>query len=409
MPAQPLYRRNLVAVTTASFIGFTGFTLVMPFLPLYIGQLGVRDIGETAMWAGLSLGVTPAITAALSPIWGRIADRFGRKLLVERSLLSCIVIMTAMAYATRPWQVFALRAVQGLFAGYGALTVAMAAESAPRDRMASAIGMVQTAQRLGPAFGPVIGGMLAAVVGLRYTFFVTSGVYAVAFLLVLVLYRERAASNDPGEQEAAERVPVAQILRSENFLLVLAVIFGIQFVDRSFGPILPLYVKSLDVAPSGVALVSGSLFSVAALASALGHHFCSRLLKRFNLRLVLVGGASLAAAALLVFMFARHLPLLGASLGLFGFGVGVTMTAAYAAGGAATPQRARATGFGFLSASSLSALAISPVVSGLLMATGIRTVFIVDLAGLGILVLVARNVTTGSRTRAATAWTAADE
>lgn len=409
MLTQPYSRRNLVAVTAASFVGFTGFTLVMPFLPLYIGQLGVQDIGETAMWAGLSLGVTPAITAALSPIWGRVADRFGRKLLVERSLLSCVVIMSAMAYATRPWHLFALRAVQGLFAGYGGLTVAMAAESVPRDRMASAIGMVQTAQRLGPALGPVIGGMLAGVVGLRYAFFVTGGIYAVAFLLVLVLYRERAAGADPGEQETAEPVPVAQVLRSENFLLVLAVIFGIQFVDRSFGPILPLYVKSLDVASSSVALVSGSLFSVAALAGALGHHFCSCLLKRFTLRLVLVGGASLAAAALLVFMSARHLPLLGASLGLFGFGVGVTMTAAFTAGGAATPQRARATGFGFLSASSLSALAISPVVSGLLMATGIRTVFIVDLACLAILVLVVSHMITGTRTRAATAWTADDE
>ena len=108
----------------------------MPFLPLYLHQLGVTDVGEIAMWSGISLGVTPALTALLAPLWGRLADRFGRKLMVERSLVSFVIVMAAMAFVTQPWHVFALRAIQGLFAGYGALTLAMAAESAPPGRMA---------------------------------------------------------------------------------------------------------------------------------------------------------------------------------------------------------------------------------------------------------------------------------
>jgi DHA1 family multidrug resistance protein-like MFS transporter len=172
------WRRNQFAVTAASFMGFTGFTLVMPFLPVYIQQLGVTDVGEIALWAGLSLGVTPAVTAVLSPFWGRLADRFGRKLMVERSLISFVLVMSAMAFVTRPWHIFALRAVQGVFAGYGGLTLAMAAESAPRDRLARAIGLVQSAQRLGPALGPVIGGVVAEVAGIRPAFFVTAIVTA---------------------------------------------------------------------------------------------------------------------------------------------------------------------------------------------------------------------------------------
>src|SRR5438045_3048536 len=138
------YRRNLFAVTAASFIGFMGFTLVMPFLPLFFHQLGVEGIGQVAMWSGLSLGVTPAMTALLSPLWGRLADRFGRKIMVERSLVSFVLIMGAMAAVTKPWHVFALRVVQGIFAGYGALSVAMAADSAPEGGMSQAIGTVQT-------------------------------------------------------------------------------------------------------------------------------------------------------------------------------------------------------------------------------------------------------------------------
>ena len=162
------WRRNQLAVTLAAFIGFTGFTLVMPFLPLYFEQLGVHDLGDVAIWSGLSLGVTPAIRAAMAPVWARVADRYGRKLMVARSLASFAVIMSLMALVDAPWQVFTLRAVQGLFAGYGAIAMTMAAESAPAEHVATAIGWVQTAQRLGPALGPVIGGVLAGWLGLRY-------------------------------------------------------------------------------------------------------------------------------------------------------------------------------------------------------------------------------------------------
>ena len=197
------FHRNLFAVTAVSFIGYTGFTLVMPFLPLYFQLLGVHDLGDIAMWSGLSLGVTPALTAMLAPLWGRLADRYGRKIMVVRSLVSFVIVMAAMAFVSRAWHVFALRAVQGLFAGYGALTLTMAADSAPRDRMAYAIGFVQTAQRLGPAIGPIIGGAVAQVVGMRNTFLVTSMFYLIAVLLVVFMYHERG--HTPGRRTGERR------------------------------------------------------------------------------------------------------------------------------------------------------------------------------------------------------------
>src|SRR5262249_59433421 len=84
------WKRNVYAVTAASFMGFTGFTLVMPFLPLFIGQLGVTDVGRVAIWTGVSLGVTPGLTALLAPAWGRLGDRYGRKIMVERSMISFV-------------------------------------------------------------------------------------------------------------------------------------------------------------------------------------------------------------------------------------------------------------------------------------------------------------------------------
>lgn len=379
------WRRNQFAVTAAAFVGYTGFTLVMPFLPLYIAQLGVRDVGEVATWSGLSLGITPALTALLSPFWGRVADRFGRKLMLERALASFVVVMTLMAFVTRPWQVFALRALQGLFAGYGGLTLAMAAESAPRDRMASAIGLVQTAQRLGPAIGPVIGGLVAALVGLRHSFFVTASFYLLALVIAATLYRERRGAT-PAKAETGVQAGFREVLGAPNFLLLLGVIFGMQYVDRSLGPILPLYIAQQGTPASRVPMVAGLLFSVVACSAALGHHLCGRVLKRRPARPVMMAGSGGAAVAILAFGLAQPTWALALALVGFGVSVGATMTAAYTAAGSKIPSGAHGTAFGLLTGAALTGLALSPVLSGMIGAVHMRMVFLLDV-GIAALVL----------------------
>ncbi len=385
------WRRNQFAVTAASFVGFTGFTLVMPFLPLYIRQLGVTDVGEIALWTGVTLGVTPALTALCSPFWGRVADRFGHKLMVERALLSFVVVMAAMAYVTRAWHLLALRAALGLFAGYGALTLSMAARSVPRERMAQAIGTVQTAQRLGPALGPVIGGTLAPLVGLRNAFLVAAGFYALAFCVVLLLYHEPRPAGGPRDDRGA-RVSFRSILAFENFLLLMLVIFGLQFVDRSFGPVLPLYVGNLGVPREQVPIVSGILFSVLAFAGAAGNQLAGRLLRSMSSRAVIAAAALVGAAALALFAVRPPLWALMAAMAVFGTCIGAASTSAYTAAGAVIPANVHATGFSVLTSASLAGLALSPVVAGLVAAQSIRVVFIGGAAMLLVLALVVRRL-----------------
>ena len=371
------YRKNLFAVTAASFIGFTGFTLVMPFLPLYFQQLGVTDVGEIALWSGVSLGVTPALTALLAPFWGRLADRYGRKVMVQRSLISFIFVMAALAYVTQPWQVFGLRAVQGLFAGYGALALTMAADSAPRDRMAHAIGTVQTAQRLGPALGPIIGGVVAQLVGLRRAFLVTSAFYVLAVLVVQFAYTEIPPHVAPPGHSGG-RVMFRNVLAFQNFILLMGVVFGLQFIDRSFGPVLPLYVSELGTSPDRVPLMAGVLFSLAAGAGAVGNQFCGAFLRRMSVRSLIAASAAMGAVGSLLYVLANDTWLLFIATPIFGAAVGVATTAAYTAAGSVIPPGARGAGFGLLSTASLAGLALSPVFNGFLAATSIRAVFVVD-------------------------------
>src|SRR4051812_43510876 len=309
----------------------------MPFLALYIQQLGVTDTGEVALWTGLTLGSTPAITAICAPFWGRVADRFGNKILVQRSLLSFVVVMSAMAFVTRAWHLFALRALQGFVAGYGPLTLSMAALSVPRERMASAIGTVQTAQRIGPAIGPVIGGILAGAVGQRNAFLVAAAVYACAFVLVTVLYQE-PRHGAHADRARRDRVSFTDIFALENFLLLTALILGMQLVERSFGPVLPLYLDQLGAGGGRVEVAAGLLFSALALAGALGHQLAGTLLRKLPARVVLIGALLGAGAALALFAAGSMFWMLLVAMAGVGLGIGTAMTAAFAAAGSVIPR-----------------------------------------------------------------------
>ena len=382
--------RNQFAVIAAAFVGFTGFTLVMPFLALYIQELGATDRADIAFWTGITLGVTPAITAICGPFWGRVGDRFGNKLLVLRSLIGGIVIMILMAQATRPWHLFALRAVQGLIAGYGPLTLAMAALSAPPERMARAIATVQTAQRMGPAIGPVIGGVLASMVGLRNVFFVSAGVYALASLIMGLMYREPVARGEG--RGRSEQVSFRDILAFENFLLLMMVIFGLQLVDKSFGPVLVLFLNQRGYSSEQSAVLAGVLFSVLAVAGAFGNQLAATLLKRMTPRAVIDTAVLAAAAALALFAFGEATWLLMVAIAAFGAAVGTAMTASFTAAGSVIPRHVHGASFGFLSSASLVGFALSPILSGIIAARSIRAVFVSGVVGLAVLAVIVRRL-----------------
>ena len=370
-------RRNVLAAAAANGIGFAGFTLVMPFLPLYIRELGVTDVADIALWTGLTLGATPAVTAISAPLWGRVGDRYGSKVLVIRSLGAFVVTKFAMGLVTAPWQLFALRALLGVFAGYGALTVSMAAESVPRERMASAIGTVQVAQRLGPAIGPIVGGILAPLVGLRRTFFIAAAFYLVSVLLIAAVYREPRTRHERTATRSLREV-FRELATTPGFWMVFVVILGLQLVDRSFGPILPLYVERL-VPPGQVAFVSGALFSIAAIFAALGHRVAAPLLQRWSSRGLIACSALATAAGLMLLVQLPSIAAFAVALAIAGVAIGVGMTAAYTSGGALLPPDAHATGFGLMMTASLIGLAASPILAGVISGPELRVVFEADI------------------------------
>ncbi len=251
---------------------------------------------------------------------------------------------------------------------------------------------MQTGHRLGPAIGPVIGGLLAPIVGLRNAFLVASTFYIAAMLLIIFFYKE------PLERRAERKVRggwevFTQLIRQPGFLLALFVIFGLQTVDRSFGPVLPLFVSQVGVDGARIPIVAGVLFSLGAISAAVGSQLAPRLLKTRTPKFVIVIGTITASVALAAIVIAPSVGILAVSIVVAGVAMGSSTTAIYSVAGALLPPDAHATGFGIMTTASLLGLAVSPVVAGLIGSAGLRIVFVADVFLLMILaVLVMRGL-----------------
>ena len=376
--AEP-WRRNQLAVTAVVFVVFTGFAFVLPFLPLYVRELGVRGEEDVARWAGVLIGVAPLLAGLLAPVWGRLADRYGQKKMAVRALVSYVALLALSAAVTSVGQLFVLRAGIGLFGGIGPLGLAMATAGAPREHTGRAVGAVQSAQILSAAVGPLLGGLLADTIGIRFTFLVTAAACALALVLLLVFYEDPPrAALAPGAPPP--RASFAHVLALPHVASLLAILFLVNFVGRSFTPILPLHLQHLGVSPSRLAFATGVLISLYSVAAALSASALGRASRRFAPRGLLVG--SLLAGAAVVWPMA-HVDGFEAMLALavlLGLASGGALTLCYTIGGLVVDGGARATAFGFFSAAALFGGAVSPSVAGLLVSWDLKAIYSVDAA-----------------------------
>jgi DHA1 family multidrug resistance protein-like MFS transporter len=341
-----------------------------------VRELGVADPRAVALWSGACAAVTPAVSGVLGPWFGRLADRFGRKLMLIRSLGAFVVIIALMGLVTSVEQFFAARFLQGLFAGFTPMAMALASVSAPRDRVPTAIGMVQSAQIMSVAVGPALGGWVASHLGIRYAFFATAGLCAVALVVLVVLFRELGAAA-PARGAPVARLPLRDVFRYPHFSVVVTMLVVAQFLDRGLALLIPLQVNHL-VEVERVALVSGVIISVAAVAATLSANLVARLARdipaaRLLLLGLLVGGPLCAAMAL-----ARTWPTLLVLRALVGVCLGGAITLAYSLGALIVPGDTRGAAFGWLALGVQVGTALSPLVSGGLAAVSLPGTFVLD-------------------------------
>jgi len=293
----PGWLRNLWVCLIGSFTTIVAMTLLLPFLPLYVEQLGVKDHAAIVQWSGVAYGATFFAAALVAPLWGRLGDRYGRKLMLVRASLGMAVAMSLIGMAHDVWQLVAFRLLAGFVGGYASGSTVLVATQTPRARTGWALGMVASGIMAGNLAGPLIGGALPQIIGIRNIFWLAGGVIFLTFLATATLITEvprTAQASRPrhaaGWSAIPDKRPVLAMLATGLLLMV---------ANMSIEPIITVYVAQLVRDQSQVTLVSGIVMSVGALGSVLSASRLGKLADRIGHWNVVVGGL-LASALLLI-------------------------------------------------------------------------------------------------------------
>ena len=261
------WRVNLISVWFGCF--FTGLAIsqILPFLPLYVSQLGVTSHEALSMWSGLTFSITFLISAIVSPMWGSLADRKGRKLMLLRASLGMAIAILLQAFATNVWQLFLLRGVMGLTSGYIPNAMALVASQVPRERSGWALSTLSTAQISGVIGGPLMGGFIADHVGLRAVFCITAGLLVVSFMVTLFFIKEGVRPTIKKSERLSGKAVFASLPYPALVISLFFTTLVIQLCNGSIGPILALFIKSMVPDSGNIAFLSGLIASVPGISA----------------------------------------------------------------------------------------------------------------------------------------------
>ncbi|MBL0388890.1 MFS transporter [Tumebacillus sp. ITR2] len=302
-----LWKRNLLVLWFANFTVMAGMSLVMPFLPLYIKDLGVTDPEELTKWAGLVFSATFMASAIFAPIWGALSDKTGRKVMLLRSSLGMAVVMALMGFTTDVTQLFFLRLAMGVVSGFIPAAVSLMATNTPKEHVGYALGTLATGGVSGQIIGPLMGGVLANFLGFRHVFLVTAGLLLTATLIVFLLVKEEfkvpakkadvAANGLTPAKKSRLGGLVTEIRKLKPVWPMFVVAFLITFSMMMIDPLMSVYVSQLSPNSQNVALLAGMVTASTGLANILFSPRLGKLGDRIGYKRVLL--LALCGAALM--------------------------------------------------------------------------------------------------------------
>lgn len=398
---RPGWQRTLYASVAAQFLCMIGFSFGLPFLPFFLGKdLGVTDPVELRKWTGIVASSAAITMAVFSPIWGAVADRYGRKIMVMRSMFGAGLIMMLMSLAQTPEHLVILRLIQGTLTGTITANMVLVSSVVPKERSGYALGLVLAAAHAGNAIGPAIGGVVADHVGFRLSFVVGTVFLLSAGALIRFLTVEQ-------RPEAGPREPISfrsygELFGLSAFVVILVAMFLTTFSQALATPLFPLFVAALRNTTESAASITGLLLSIGAAAGVIATGVAGKLADRWGRRRMLALCTAGAAVVLFLIGLAQnmwHLAVLKVLLGVATAGI---QPSAGALLRSIVPEQHIGKAFGVLQSVRASGMAVGPLAGGYIAAqfagiTGFRVPYMVT----GVLLLSVPAVLIFTRKKAA--------
>lgn len=363
-PAPRHERANLWIICAAQFLTLGGMTAVLPLIPLYLQQIGVTDRATLKYWTG-AIGSAPfAVAVFATPLWGALADRVGYKPMVVRSVFGIALATIGMGFSNTPLALLGWRGVQGAVSGVFPAAVALVSALTPEARLSRSLAMLQSARAAGALCGPLIGGVLADLIGIRGLFFGVGAIAAVTGVLCSLIIAEPARPGRHTGDAAAASIGWRALLRARPLLGMLVLLVLFQASIMCSWPTLALFVEHLGVAPDAVATTTGVLIFTAGLPAALTATMWARLGQRVGIHRAVIASLILTGLANLAIGVSGRLALVFGLRAIAGLSMAGVVPLAFEWMNGQTPPGARGRVAGLGSTAMMGGNVIGPLAGG---------------------------------------------
>ncbi len=257
------WKKNLYILWGAGFILMAAMSSIMPFLPLHIEKnMGIESQNDIIMWSGLIFGINFLTAFLVAPLWGKLADKHGRKIMILRSGFGMALVTILMGFATNVFQLFFLRLINGLVVGFNPASIALVATNTPKEKTGYALGLLTSGAVAGTIIGPLYGGILAEYITYNQIFIFTGFLIFIAALIVLFFVKESFVL-DKNIISKSMIEDFKTIVRTKPLASVFLVVFIIQFAIMSINPILSLFVIELEPPGGKISFFAGLIAAAA--------------------------------------------------------------------------------------------------------------------------------------------------
>jgi DHA1 family multidrug resistance protein-like MFS transporter len=314
------WKRNLIIVWICQFIAMIGMSAIVPFLPLFVRELGVTNLEETAYWSGMVFAGPFFISFFLTPVWGNLGDKYGRKIMTVRAVLGLAIAQVLVGLSQNVTQLFLARLVQGLLSGFLPAAMALVASNTPKEKTGYALGLLQSATAAGTVLGPLLGGLISDLLGFRSVFFIVAGLLIITGLTVIILVTEEKSSIEKSNHSFIDNWRFLLGNRKLLFpaIMIMLAAFGISFIRPTF----VLYIETFSVSEKFLPTITGALYSIVGIFSVISSPWWGRRIEKTGVAQNIIYASSITGLMYILHTFVYNIYLLIPIRTILGFGFG---------------------------------------------------------------------------------------